>query len=116
MHHDPFDTLDSNILFQIPEKHEIITDFLDDATFTWGKLADEGKVDHILSVGDGGHVHIGAEFPWMHMSMGFSEGTLGLEKLSGNFSLNHEFGLSRDFQIDGLTPNHTERFSCKSSC
>ena len=53
---------------------------------------------------DAGHVHIGVEFLQVDVAVGFAERRLRLEIFGVDEALDHDLGLGRHQQIDGLGP------------
>src|SRR5262249_23555524 len=72
--------------------------------------------NRVAPPGDRGDVHEGVVFLQVHVAVGFAEWRLRLEHLGVDQAFDHDLGLGRDQEIDGLGAHDVDRAAGDCAC
>ena len=102
VHPHPDHALQTAVVAQVVQHQRLPAPVLDFAAFARRHLAQHAHVVGVLPVGDAGHLEHRAQAAGVHVPVGLSEGTLGLEQVRADVSLDDDLRVCRHLQVHGL--------------
>ena len=88
---------------------------LDHRRFRWRELADHAHHDGVLAMRDAGHPEDRAFAPARHIPGELAERALGFGLIHQYLALDHDFGMGRHFEINGLAFDHLDRLTADTA-
>ena len=110
---DALDAADAERVAQMREEQRLVGDALDHARFARRHLADIGRDDRLLAMGDRGHLHRHVEFLERHVAVRLAERRFRLEPYGVDQPLDHQLGFGRHQQVDGARAHDVDRLAGK---
>ena len=109
MHRYALDALDAERVAQVVQEQRLHADPLDQARFARRHLGDDRGEDGVAPPRDAGDVHVGVEFLQVDVAVQFAEWRLRLEIFGVDEALDHDLGLGRHQEVDGLRLDDVDR-------